>query len=146
MSSLVVREGDSILPQTAVSAPGMAGLIVPRPVQVPGSAGFRIEGHIACVPEDIEKLVVPGIGYSAGVFTGGFGEIRFQVPGHNRARYARTRSGTEVVVDGGLLDLTFKPTERATNPSGVEDLTPQYTGKAQLICVRGRPVTAGAGA
>ncbi|WP_406179239.1 hypothetical protein [Streptomyces sp. NBC_01006] len=143
MQQLVVREGDVLLPLAPVTAGPVAGSIIPRPVQLPGSAGFFVEGHVACVPSDIEGLVIPGIGYSAAVFAGGFGEIRFRVPRQNRARYARTRNGTEVVVDGGLLELTFKPTTPATDPSGGKDPTPEYTGTAQLTCVRGRPVTAG---
>ncbi|MFD7838220.1 hypothetical protein [Streptomyces sp. NPDC059761] len=143
MQQLVVREGDVLLPLAPITAGPVTGAIIPRPVQLPGSAGFLIEGHVACVPSDIEGLVIPDIGYSAAVFVGGVGEIRFRVPRKNRARYAHTRNGTEVVVDGGLLELTFKPTTAATDPSGNKDLTPEYTGTAQLTCVRVRPATAG---
>ncbi|WP_330333781.1 hypothetical protein OHS33_31345 [Streptomyces sp. NBC_00536] len=143
MRQLVVREGDVLLPLAPITAGPVAGTIIPRPVPLPGSAGFLVEGHLACVPSDIEGLVIPGIGYSAAAFVGGFGELRFRVPRPNRARYARTRNGMEVVVDGGLLELTFKPTLRATDPSGVQDPTPEYAGTARLTCVRVRPVTAG---
>ncbi|KJK41916.1 hypothetical protein, partial [Saccharothrix sp. ST-888] len=61
----------------------------------------------------------------------------------NRARYARTRQGTEVVVDGGPLDLVFTPVLPASKASGGTDHVTEYRGTATVSCLRVRPWTAG---
>ncbi|WP_246430708.1 hypothetical protein [Streptomyces rectiverticillatus] len=124
-----------------------AVLTPPPPFPLQGSAGFRVEGHVACVPDDIESLRIEGVPY---VVTPAFpvlgaGTVELKVPRRNRARYARTAQGKEeVVVDGGPLDVVFTPTKAASvlNPPA-EDTVKKYEGTAILTCIRARPVTAG---
>ncbi|KJK54749.1 hypothetical protein, partial [Saccharothrix sp. ST-888] len=106
---IVLREGDQVTLLPALTAP-VATLVPPPPLPLPGSAGFRIEGHLACVPGDIEALAIVSVAYQTPTFgIAGSGRVQLRVPRGNRARYARTRQGTEVVVDGGPLDLVFTP-------------------------------------
>lgn len=141
MQKTVVRQGDTVT--LALTPPAV--LVPPSPVvPIPqGTAGFRVEGLPACVPEDIESMVIP-VGYSTPIFfQAGTGSVQLKVPAQNRATYARTGHGaTEVVVDGGPLDLTLTVVTPASNPSD-SDKTAEYPGTATLTCLRVRPVTAG---
>ncbi|MEU1815049.1 hypothetical protein ABZ543_07610 [Streptomyces roseifaciens] len=156
MQKLVVREGDLVTIEVTLTVPSPASAAEPStgpalappppPFPLQGSAGFRVEGHVACVPGDIESLRIEGVPY---VVTPTFpvlgaGTVELKVPERNRARYARTAQGKEVVVDGGPLELVFTPTKAASilNPPA-EDAVKKYTGTAILTCVRARPVTAG---
>ncbi|MFE5871863.1 hypothetical protein ACFQ6V_24915 [Streptomyces roseifaciens] len=148
MQKLVVREGDLVTLQVALTVPLVGATLTPPPppVPLPGSAGFRVEGHVACVPGDIESLRIEGVSYvvTPAFPVPGLGTVELKVPKRNRARYARTAQGKEVVVDGGPLDLVFTPTKAASilNPPA-EDKVTKYEGTAVLTCVRARPVTAG---
>ncbi|MGK5731568.1 hypothetical protein [Streptomyces sp. URMC 124] len=145
---LVVREGDLVTLQVALTTPAVGAALAPPPPPFPlqGSAGFRIEGHVACVPDDIESLQIVDVPYvvTPTFPVPGAGTVVLKVPQRNRARYARTARGKEVVVDGGPLDLVFTPTKAASivNPPA-EDKVTRYEGTAVLTCVRARPVTAG---
>ncbi|GHF70275.1 hypothetical protein GCM10010218_59540 [Streptomyces mashuensis] len=145
MQKIVVREGDTVALLPALTP--LATLVPPPPVPVPkGSAGFRVEGHAACVPDDIESMVINNVPYTTQAFpNAGSGRVQLTVPAQNRATYARTSHGTvEVVVNGGPLDLVFTVEAVASNPSGGADVIgTQYRGKATLTCPRTRPVTAG---
>ncbi|GGY02876.1 hypothetical protein [Streptomyces hiroshimensis] len=145
MQKLVVREGDLVTLVVALTTPPVsATLTPPPPFPLQGSAGFRVEGHVACVPDDIESLRIAGVGYVVPPTfpLAGLGTVELKVPRGNRAQYARTAQGKEVVVDGGPLDLVFTPTTPASNPPAKDEVK-KYKGTATLTCVRGRPVTAG---
>ncbi|MEW2033399.1 hypothetical protein AB0901_23205 [Streptomyces roseifaciens] len=132
--------------QVTLTVPPVGAVLTPPPpFPLQGSAGFRVEGHVACVPGDIESLRIEAVPYVTPAFpVAGAGTVEFKVPRQNRARYARTAQGKEVVVDGGPLDLVFTPTKAASiaNPPA-EDTVKKYEGTATLTCVRVRPVTAG---
>ncbi|MEU1376028.1 hypothetical protein ABZ442_20580 [Streptomyces triculaminicus] len=139
-----MRQGDTVT--LTVTPPAV---LTPPPPPAPlssGTAGFRIEGHVACVPDDIESWVTPPVGYTTPAFPGpGTLDVRLEVPGTNRATYARASQGEkEVVVDGGPFDVVFTVATPASNSSGATD-TPggTYQGKATLTCPRVRPVKAG---
>ncbi|WP_279382116.1 hypothetical protein [Streptomyces cinnamoneus] len=139
-----MRQGDTV---TLTVNPPVVLTPPPPPVPLPlGTAGFRIEQHVACVPGDIESWVIPPVGYSTPAFPiAGALRVELKVPSANRATYARTGQGeTEAVVDGGPFDVVFTVDIAASNPSGSAD-TPgaTYQGKASLTCPRVRPVTAG---
>ncbi|MEV0375685.1 hypothetical protein AB0I10_39080, partial [Streptomyces sp. NPDC050636] len=138
MQKVVVRQGDTITLLPALTPP--ATLVPPPPIPIPrGTAGFRIEGLPACVPEDIESMVLPPVPYSTPSFPKpGTGRVRFRVPAEDRAKYARTGHGTtEVVVNGGPLEVVFTVVDQASNPSGM-DPVPEYRGSATLTCPRTR--------
>ncbi|MFI1252879.1 hypothetical protein ACH4U6_03585 [Streptomyces netropsis] len=144
MPKTVVRQGDTVT--LTVNPPAML-TPPPPPAPVPlGTAGFRIEQHAACVPDDIESWVIPPVDYSTAAFpTPGKVSVQLKVPPANRAKYARASQGeTKVVVDGGPLDVVFTVAVPASNSSGAMD-TPgaRYQGTATLTCPRVRPVTAG---
>ncbi|MEH6374076.1 hypothetical protein V7793_06970 [Streptomyces sp. KLMMK] len=148
MQKLVVREGDLVTLQVALTTPPVGAALAPPPPPFPlqGSAGFRVEGHVACVPDDIESLQIVGVPYNVtpAFPVLGAGTVELKVPRQNRARYARTAQGKEVVVDGGPLDLVFTPTKAASNLNPpAEDKVTKYEGTALVTCVRVRPVTAG---
>ncbi|MBO0655861.1 hypothetical protein J1792_24710 [Streptomyces triculaminicus] len=143
MQKTVVRQGDTVtltLNPPAALTPPLPPAPLPR-----GTAGFRIEQHPACVPDDIESWVIPSVGYSTLTFPiSGTGRVEFKVPPANRAKYARASQGeTEVVVNGGPLDVVFTVVGAASNPSGTDTPGATYQGKAILTCPRVRPVTAG---
>ncbi|MEU8584163.1 hypothetical protein [Streptomyces abikoensis] len=143
MQKTVVRQGDTVT--LALTPP--AALVPPSPVvPVPkGTAGFRVEGLPACVRGDIESMVI-SVGYATLDFPqAGTGSVQLKVPAQDRATYARTAHGaTEVVVDGGPLELTLTVVGPASNPSGATDAVGRrYPGTATLTCLRVRPVTAG---
>lgn len=144
MGKIVVRQGDTamfVLNPPAAFTPTLSPIPLPL-----GTAGFRIEGRFACLPDDIESWDIPSVGYSTVAFPiAGTGRVELKVPPQNRAKYARTSHGiTEVVVDGGPLDLVLTVVGPARNDAGPTD-TPgaTYQGKATLACPRVRPVTAG---
>ncbi|MBB4895886.1 hypothetical protein FHS39_004967 [Streptomyces olivoverticillatus] len=143
MQKIVVRQGDTVT--LSLNPPAM---LTPPPPTLPlplGTAGFRIEQHVACVPDDIESWVIPSVGYSTLTFpTAGTGRVELKVPPANRAKYARASQGaTEVVVNGGPLDVIFTVVGPASNPSGTDTPGATYRGTATLTCPRVRPVTAG---
>ncbi|MEU5049223.1 hypothetical protein [Streptomyces sp. NPDC021096] len=144
MQKIVVRQGDMV---TLTMNPPEVLTPPPPPAPLPlGTAGFRIEQHIACVPDDIESWVIPPVGYVTPTFPkpGTLG-VELKVPSENRATYGRTSQGeTEVVVNGGPFDVVFTVESPASDLSGGMD-TPgaTYQGKATLTCPRVRPVTAG---
>ncbi|MFI9235507.1 hypothetical protein [Streptomyces sp. NPDC053079] len=143
MQKIVVRQGD-----TVTLTLNLPAALTPPPPPAPlplGTAGFRIEQHVACVPDDIESWVIPPVGYSTATFPNqGTGRIELKVPAANRAKYARTSQGeTEVVVNGGPLDVVFTVVGPASNPSGSDTPGAVYRGTATLTCPRVRPVTAG---
>ncbi|MFC5143398.1 hypothetical protein [Streptomyces aureoversilis] len=147
MQKLVVREGDLVTIQVTLTEPPVGAVLTPPlPFPLQGSAGFRVEGHVACVPGDIESLRIEGVPYVVppAFPVPGAGTVELKVPKRNRAQYARTTQGKEVVVDGGPLELVFTPTKAASilNPPA-EDTEKEYEGTAVLTCVRARPVTAG---
>ncbi|MEU1782843.1 hypothetical protein ABZ545_25670 [Streptomyces abikoensis] len=142
MQKTVVRQGDTVtLTLTPPAALVPPSLVVPIPK---GTAGFRVEGVTACVPNDIETMVIP-VSYSTLTFPqAGTGNVQLKVPAQNRAKYARTAHGaTEVVVDGGPLELTLTVVGPASNPGGSDTVGNKYPGTATLTCLRVRPVTAG---
>ncbi|GGP74029.1 hypothetical protein ACX9I7_25805 [Streptomyces sp. L500] len=144
MQKTVVRQGDTVT--LALTPP--AAFFPPSPVVIPipkGTAGFRVEGLPACVPDDIETMVIP-VGYATLAFPqAGTGSVQLKVPAQNRATYARTGHGvTEAVVDGGPLELTLTVVGPASNSSGATDAVGnKYPGTATFTCLRVRPVTAG---
>ncbi|MEU7164057.1 hypothetical protein AB0A70_05330 [Streptomyces morookaense] len=143
MQKVIARQSDTITLLPALTPP--ATLVPPPPIPIPrGTAGFRIEGLPACVPDDIETMEIPPVPYSTPAFpTPGTLRARFKVPAANRAKYARADHGTvEVVVDGGPLEVVFSVLASASNPSGTDPVT-EYRGSATLTCPRTRPVTAG---
>ncbi|WP_438490167.1 hypothetical protein [Streptomyces sp. S186] len=145
MQKIVVRQGDTLTLVPALTPP--ATLVPPPPTPIPkGTAGFQIEGFPACVPDDIESLVISPVTYTTPALPQpGFGRVELKVPAQDRAKYARTSQGeTEVVVNGGPLDVVFTVNTPASHPSGATD-TPgaTYQGKATLNCPRVRPVRAG---
>ncbi|MBP2406152.1 hypothetical protein [Streptomyces syringium] len=143
MQKIVVRQGDTVT--LTLNLPAMLTPPLPPTALPLGTAGFRIEQHIACVPDDIESWVMSPVGYSTPAFpTAGTGRIEFKVPPANRAEYARASQGTtEVVVNGGPLDVDFTVGGPASNPSGTDTPGAVYRGTATLTCPRVRPVTAG---
>ncbi|MET9414682.1 hypothetical protein ABZY03_10940 [Streptomyces klenkii] len=139
-----MRQGDTatfVLDLPAEFTPTLSPIPLPL-----GTAGFRIEGRFACLPDDIESWNIPLVGYSTVAFpNAGTGRVELKVPPRNRAEYARTSRGTtEVVVDGGPLDLVLTVVGPASHSAGPRD-TPgaRYQGTATLTCPRVRPVTAG---
>ncbi|MFH8786631.1 hypothetical protein [Streptomyces roseoverticillatus] len=139
-----MRQGDTV---TLTVNPPVVLTPPPPPVPLPlGTAGFRIEQHVACVPGDIESWVIPPVGYWTPAFqNSGTLSVELKVPPANRATYARTSRGEkEAVVNGGPFDVVFTVASPASNSAGATD-TPgaTYQGKATLTCPRGRPVTAG---
>ncbi|MGW1195784.1 hypothetical protein ACWD4B_07970 [Streptomyces sp. NPDC002536] len=144
MQKVIVRQGDTITLLPALTPP--ATLVPPPPIPIPrGTAGFRIEGLPACVPEDIESMVIPPAPYSTPAFLmPGTVRVQLKVPAEDRAKYARTGNGTtEVVVDGGPLEVVFTVEAKASNQAGGMDPVSEYRGSAILTCPRTRPVTAG---
>ncbi|MER6048568.1 hypothetical protein ABT168_14095 [Streptomyces sp. NPDC001793] len=145
MQKTVVRQGDTVTLLPALTPP--ATLVPPPPTPIPqGTAGFRIEGLPACVPDDIESLVISPVAYTTLAFPqAGSGRVELKVPAQDRAKYARTGQGeTEVVVNGGPLDVVFTVETPASNSAGATDAPgATYQGKATLNCPRVRPVTAG---
>ncbi|MCC3773405.1 hypothetical protein [Streptomyces sp. UNOB3_S3] len=144
MQKIVARQGDTVT--LALTLPAV--LVPPSPVlPIPeGTAGFRIEGFPACVPDDIESMVI-SVGYAVppALPQAGTGSVQLKVPAQDRAKYARTGHGAiEVVVDGGPLELTLTVDAPASHPSGASDTQGnKYPGTATLACPRTRPVTAG---
>ncbi|MFF8790218.1 hypothetical protein [Streptomyces sp. NPDC015125] len=144
MQKIVVRQGDTV---TLTLNPPAVLTPPPPPTPLPlGTAGFRIEQYVACVPDDIESWVIPPVGYSTPAFpTPGTVGVELKVPSANRAKYARASQGeTEAVVNGGPFDVICTVVSPASNSAGATD-TPgaTYRGKAALTCPRVRPVTAG---
>ncbi|MFF4403225.1 hypothetical protein ACFY2W_26920 [Streptomyces sp. NPDC001262] len=145
MQKVVVRQSDTVTLLPTLTP--LATLVPPPPIPVPrGTAGFRIEGLPACVPDDIESMVIPPVPYSAPPSFPNPGTVRVQlkVPAGDRAKYARTGNGaTEVVVNGGPLEVVFTVEAKASNQAGGLDPVSEYRGSATLTCPRTRPVTAG---
>ncbi|MGX1849201.1 hypothetical protein OIU91_08910 [Streptomyces sp. NBC_01456] len=145
MPKIVVRQGDTLTLVPALTP--LATLVPPPPTPIPhGTAGFRIEGPPACVPDDIESLVISPVAYTTPALPqAGSGRVELKVPAQNRAKYARASQGeTEVVVNGGPFDVVFTVQTPASNSAGATD-TPgaTYRGKAPVNCPRVRPVRAG---
>ncbi|WP_375790207.1 hypothetical protein, partial [Streptomyces telluris] len=50
MQKIVVREGDLVTIQVTLTVPPVGAVLTPPPpFPLQGSAGFRVEGHVACV-------------------------------------------------------------------------------------------------
>ncbi|MDT0449611.1 hypothetical protein [Streptomyces hesseae] len=142
MQKTVVRQDDTVT--LALTPP--AALVPPSlVVSIPqGTAGFHVEGLPACVPDDIESMVISADYATLAFPQAGTGSVQLKVPAQDRATYARTGHGTkEVVVDGGPLELTLTVVTPASNTSGADTVGNKYPGTATLTCVRLHPVTAG---
>ncbi|MBH1934415.1 hypothetical protein I5Q34_08955 [Streptomyces sp. AV19] len=136
----LLRAGDLVIPQPLIVP---SGTLIPVPTPLPGSAGFLVEHQPACVPDDIEQLRIY-LSYSTPAYpVFGAGEARLRLTPAHRSRHARTNHGTEVVLDGGPLELVFTPMLPASNPAGQTDPSTEYTGKAVLVLPPTRAVLAG---
>ncbi|GAA0392711.1 hypothetical protein [Streptomyces luteireticuli] len=137
----LLRAGDLVIPQPTMVPTGM---LIPVPTPLPGSAGFLVEHQPACVPDDIEQLRIY-LSYSTPAYpVFGAGEARLKLTPRHLSAQARTNDGTKVVLDGGPLDLVFKPMLPASNPTGQTDPSTEYTGKAVFVLPPTRAVLAGA--
>ncbi|WP_372411545.1 hypothetical protein [Streptomyces luteireticuli] len=146
----LLRAGDLVIPQAPILStkptPDLPGTLIPIPTPLPGSAGFLVEHQPACVPDDIEELRIY-LSYSTPAYpVFGAGEARLRLTPAHRSRHARTNHGTEVVLDGGPVDLVFTPMLPASNPTGTppNDPSTEYMGKAVFVLPPTRAVLAGA--
>jgi hypothetical protein len=114
MGDLLVASGDWVEFEPLF---GNRVLMVPATAVLMGTGRFMVAGKPGCVISDLNKVVVPGISYTSGIFTvPGLGTVQLVVAGPDQTAHT-VLSGLPVLLKGSQCQAIFTPSNSAKDPS-----------------------------